>query len=738
MSSELPSENQQRFDASSVIRRPRQHHPEPTGIALQTVKTPSALEAAKAIKSTFFATLHNSLFQPLGDPTDQCLIKYSTYFYKNLKLQEHSINDDYLPTNLKNFGLTLQTLDTVKDSSDFKALQRQMAADLDTFKREMTTKYILGSDKITVDALRLIFQQSFCQLLFTAAQGFIALTGITHYTEHEAVMDVLATTPGILITDPYASDLEQFLRLYKATNSLHHLPSPTIEHNTLRDVLIGINGTRRNPSPVVPTDTPTDTPHPDNNNETTALSTNADVEANNKVTPIENGNINLFPDSPNNQVKASVSVTTAIVSELPPSIIPTTITNTNAPHTTNNNLSATLQQLPPHLITAITNNTSTSNPTVRNPYATKIPPILTNAITTSSTNSALQALRNLQAFSDPTIETTLVPPGLPPPGPQPTNLFSRLPPLPRTIPNTRTVINPYLTKSPHPAITFLNTPKPLANDYTNALSHLNETTTTTTSTITTNSTLSKTINSTLPSTNTFPFALDDAEWTTTPLHLLSHPDYTTAPTRTQVLNLLSNFVMNAVTLPLQRFVSVHHDKAATKRVQLATIPTKLSSTADRITAVINAEPPIQLPVLNGIIADHTAKHTDDLRRELQSMKSLLNNATQKMKNAKRKFENAKQTSQQAGPQAQKRYTPTTNAPNHAKKVNGSFGNLHWSRTHSNAATNNNSYPHHQTIPPRSNTHAVQPNATTAGKRNSKRTHSKSRSKKNKLKTTPTL
>lgn len=254
MSSELPSCTNNRLNAtSSILRNPKKsiEHALPlpppsdvTGITKQREKTVSALEAALVVKSKYTATLQADLYTFLDIPTERCLTLYSAYFHKEVKLQENVINNDYVPSSVKKIGLTLQALDEVKKTEDFKALHTQLEVELDKTRRTWTSKYALPVEKMNCNALKRRFQESFCSLLASAARGFIALAGTSNYTEHEAILDLLAISPQLVLREPIAKTPNEFLLLYKQSNNIAYIPSPTVEHS-LKDVLTGINGTTR-------------------------------------------------------------------------------------------------------------------------------------------------------------------------------------------------------------------------------------------------------------------------------------------------------------------------------------------------------------------------------------------------------------------------------------------------------------------------------------------------------------
>ena len=170
------------------------------------------------------------LFTFLDNPTDRCLTLYSTYFHKELKHQENSLNSSYVPKFLRDYGVTLQALNKVTESKDFKALHNQLEVKLETLRCDWTMRYALPTEKLNIAALKRRFLASFCKLLSNAATGFVALTGIKNYSGHEAVLDLLVSTPSIVITEPFATSITEFLRVYKTVNKLQYISSPTIEN----------------------------------------------------------------------------------------------------------------------------------------------------------------------------------------------------------------------------------------------------------------------------------------------------------------------------------------------------------------------------------------------------------------------------------------------------------------------------------------------------------------------------
>ena len=74
------------------------------------------------LKLKYTETLHIGLVTFLGDLTNDMLHHYGNYFLRNAQYQESCLNADYVPTAIKKIGLTLQSLEEVRDSKDYKAV----------------------------------------------------------------------------------------------------------------------------------------------------------------------------------------------------------------------------------------------------------------------------------------------------------------------------------------------------------------------------------------------------------------------------------------------------------------------------------------------------------------------------------------------------------------------------------------------------------------------------------------
>jgi hypothetical protein len=91
-----------------------------------------------------------------------------------------------------------------------------------------------------------------------------------------------------------------------------------------------------------------------------------------------------------------------------------------------------------------------------------------------------------------------------------------------------------------------------------------------------------------------------------------------------LLTMLQNFVKNAIHAPLQKYHSTYTQSITVRRIQLATTPSILRTTAQRIAAAIQKEPPVTQPTLTGLITDCTTKQTADLRLQVKSLQDQLN------------------------------------------------------------------------------------------------------------------
>jgi len=94
---------------------------------------------------------------------------------------------------------------------------------------------------------------------------------------------------------------------------------------------------------------------------------------------------------------------------------------------------------------------------------------------------------------------------------------------------------------------------------------------------------------------------------------------TTPTAHKEVLNLLHQFVMKAIHLPLQEFDIKTKEKEVNRRVKHATETTTFTSAADRIAAIISNEDKAPRPLLIGIIKTATNNHAKDLNHRMSNL-----------------------------------------------------------------------------------------------------------------------
>lgn len=160
------------------------------------------------------------------------------------------LDPNYVPASCKKIGLTLQGIDEVKETEDFKSLCSHLAVRLEEIQRELAKDFAMRVDDMNRRALWHRFLASFCELLPKAVKVFIAQHRISGYSEHQAVVDLIATLPDEVLSATKMTTRE-FLIFYRKTNSIAVLPTPTVQHN-LANVLNEING----PTPSVATAPP--------------------------------------------------------------------------------------------------------------------------------------------------------------------------------------------------------------------------------------------------------------------------------------------------------------------------------------------------------------------------------------------------------------------------------------------------------------------------------------------------
>ena len=101
---------------------------------------------------------------------------------------------------------------------------------------------------MTVDAMKTRYHASICKWIRGLATVFIAQQGIENYNGDVAIMDLIAINQDALLV-PLGLTIPQFLFLYKTSNKLPLLPTPTVQCN-FQNYIEQINGESTIPPPL--------------------------------------------------------------------------------------------------------------------------------------------------------------------------------------------------------------------------------------------------------------------------------------------------------------------------------------------------------------------------------------------------------------------------------------------------------------------------------------------------------
>ena len=595
MSSNSPSDVNTSMRSSG--RRVRFHHATftPPRAGTTTTMTPellTPLSAATAIASRYIATLHIGLTTFLNAITDQCLKAYSVYFHTSAKHNEMRLSPTHVPPSIKRIKLTLQPLDEIKESEDYRALQTRLAAETEALHRKWTVEYARQVDEWNCTILLQRFQAQVCTLLHKAAAGFIAQLGIHNYTASEAVIDFIGTKPNTALRTPLPLERTTLLQLYKDANHLLLLPKPTLVD--------------------------------DANYLTTIDKIN--------TTPRKN-ELTLYHNGPSPASSLTTASQTRTSSPLKPSTqTPSTLNPTHTPPP------------PPH----ITPGTTTPGPFNLNTPDTSTPGSTQQVNTTSSQSSTTQEsttsdLRYSQMSSRWTVPRTLpqqstreTPPSLPSSRGRGRGGGRAHTPTPTTQEWGR-IRSPPDHQSPPPPPPPLPT-QPRHNDFITGRALLATMTreTTPTSTIATaqrqshlprptnqvanpNTTIAANNTTTTTSTTTTRHRhISSTQQEDDDISRINLPSLIATNNHQKVVHMLDLLYTNTITLPLHEFHKTVTQREELTRIKSVTATSNLETSAKKITEIIINEMPAERPVLTGLIREETERSTSGLKRKLQS------------------------------------------------------------------------------------------------------------------------
>jgi len=363
---------------------------------------PQPLEAATAVTQGYIATLHFGLQPFLTKLSRTCLVAYSAYHTHRLRTKEMSLQPPRIPSSVRKLKLVLQPLDELKESEGYKALQSGLDARMELIHRELTDEFLKPLHTMNTEALLRRFHISVCRLLRNAANAFIAQMDLTSkYTADQAIIDLLAHSPGDLLSFPLPTNLPELLQLYKEANSeIHRLPFPSNDDAEIKNLVDIVNNTiqtgynaKKSPSSTLTT------------SNARSSSSNASIA----VQLSEHGQL-LHAASSVNQVTPAPTITDEPEEEEDTSRI-STHDQPAAPTAQNNTSEAS------HTANATT--TGIQRSSVANPYHTTAR--LPNLTTPGTQTQSVQTSNSTLLPPRPTTQQMTRPEGLPPSTNPPTN-----------------------------------------------------------------------------------------------------------------------------------------------------------------------------------------------------------------------------------------------------------------------------------------------------------------------------
>jgi hypothetical protein len=105
------------------------------------------------MKNHHIEMLHKALQPIRHNLTETCLRCFASYYYKNAKHKEMLLNLNYVPVSCKKIGLTLQGIDEVKETEDYKSLCSHLAVRLEEIQCKLAKDYAMKVDDMNRCAL---------------------------------------------------------------------------------------------------------------------------------------------------------------------------------------------------------------------------------------------------------------------------------------------------------------------------------------------------------------------------------------------------------------------------------------------------------------------------------------------------------------------------------------------------------------------------------------------------------
>ena len=165
------------------------HDAQPTASVLKNPQGQSPSSAAKTCSINAVASLHHGLRTHFLELAEKFILAFSAWYYKNEKLQKMKNDVDFIPSSTK-IGLTLEPLDEVRKSEEYKALAEDSANIIAQCQKELHS-VVVQCAALNVKALKKRIQKSFVTALPAVAEGFLAKDNIKELSKHQVVGDLL-------------------------------------------------------------------------------------------------------------------------------------------------------------------------------------------------------------------------------------------------------------------------------------------------------------------------------------------------------------------------------------------------------------------------------------------------------------------------------------------------------------------------------------------------------------------
>ena len=171
------------------------------------------------------------------------------HYHYGKKLEEAKSNPNYVSTSVKGINFELQVDADAQDGEAFKTIRNELTADLEECRKQMTRKYIIPAQELTLEAKGKRYHAAICTYMHQLTLLFIAQGGTADYDAHQAVIDLLYLKYDELLV-PFNVKPCEFLPTYKTVHKLQLLPMPKVGISTgmtrptkLDVILHRLNGT---------------------------------------------------------------------------------------------------------------------------------------------------------------------------------------------------------------------------------------------------------------------------------------------------------------------------------------------------------------------------------------------------------------------------------------------------------------------------------------------------------------